>query len=440
MRASRQPDDPINERKMKKMKRTTAIAGLAVIALAAAGCSSSGSSSSAGGGSTSGGGTVDFYSSLPLQGASSAQTAPMVNGMKLALAQAGNKAGQWTVNYQSLDDSTAAAGKWDPGQTAANARKAASDPKAVYYMGEFNSGASEVSIPILNAASIPMVSPANTYVGLTTNLPGSAPGEPQKYYPNGTRNYLRIVPIDSIQAAADLMAMKQAGCTKVAVANDKEAYGQGLATLLGLEKGFYGVTITGDTGIDPTSPNFRSYASTIKGQGADCFFFAGIVSNGGVQIAKDVHSAIPTAKVFGGDGVCTDSYTNASKGGIPASLYPLTQCTVATQNLEAYPGGKDFLAAYKAKYNVSDPDPYAIYGYEAMKLGLDTIKSLGAKGNSKSDVLKALFAIKDRQSVLGTYGFNSNGDTTLKSYGLYKVGSDGEPVFLKTLTPTKTVS
>ena len=94
-------------------------------------------------------------------------------------------------------------------------------------MGEFNSGASEVSIPILNEAGIPQVSPANTYVGLTTNLPGSAPGEPQKYYPTGTRTYLRIVPIDSIQAAADLMAMKQAGCTKVAVANDKEAYGTG---------------------------------------------------------------------------------------------------------------------------------------------------------------------------------------------------------------------
>ncbi len=85
-----------------------------------------------------------------MQGASSAQTIPLVNGIKLALSQAGGKAGQWTVNYQVLDDSTAAAGKWDPGQTAANARKVASDPKAVYYMGEFNSGASEVSIPILN--------------------------------------------------------------------------------------------------------------------------------------------------------------------------------------------------------------------------------------------------------------------------------------------------
>jgi branched-chain amino acid transport system substrate-binding protein len=403
---------------------------------APAGAPASSSSSASGGG---GGSTIDIYSSLPLQGASTAQTDPLVNGIKLALSQANNKAGSFTVNYQSLDDSTAAAGKWDPGQTAANARKVAGDPKAVFYMGEFNSGASEVSIPILNQGGVPMVSPANTYVGLTTNLPGSAPGEPQKYYPTGKRNYLRIVPIDSIQAAADLIAMKQAGCTKVAVANDKEAYGQGLATLLGLEKGFYGVTVTSDTGIDPTSPNFRSYASTIQGQGADCFFFAGIVSNGAVQITKDVHSALPKAKIFGGDGVCTDSYTAQKKGGVPAAIDPLMECTVATQDLQAYPGGKDFLAAYKAKYGSANPDPYAIYGYEVMKLGLDTITKLGAKGNDKSAVLAALFATTSRSSVLGSYGFDKNGDTTLKSYGLYKVAADGEPAFLKTITPTKTV-
>jgi branched-chain amino acid transport system substrate-binding protein len=425
------------------MRRTPAIAALAAIALAVVGCSSSGSSSSsAGGGSSSSasGNTVDIYSSLPLQGASTSQTDPLVNGIKLALSQAGGKAGQWTVNYQSLDDSTAAAGKWDPGQTAANARKVATDPKAVYYIGEFNSGASEVSIPILNQAGLPQVSPANTYVGLTQSLPpASAPGEPQKYYPSGTRTYLRIVPIDSIQAASDLLAMKQAGCTKVAVANDKEAYGSGLATLLELEKGFYGVTIVSNTGIDPTTPNFRSYASTIQGQGADCFFFAGITANGGVQIVKDVNSALPKAKIFGGDGVCSDTWTSAAKGGVPASIDPLMECTVATLDLAAYPGGKDFLAAYKAKYGTANPDPYAIYGYEVMKLGLDTIAKLGAKGNSKSDVLKALFATTARNSVLGTYGFDKNGDTTLKSYGLYKVGSNGEPVFFKTITPTKTV-
>ena len=418
--------------------KTWGVAVVAAAALAAAGCSS-GSSSSGSSATTAAGGTVDVYSSLPMQGSSNAQTIPMVNGMKLALAEAHNKAGNFTVKYTELDDSTAAAGKWDPGQTQANARQAATDPKAVYYIGEFNSGASEVSIPILNDAGLAQVSPANTYVGLTTSLPGSAAGEPTKYYPSGTRTYLRIVPIDSIQAASDLMAMKQAGCTKVAVANDKEAYGSGLATLLGLEKGFYGVNIVSNTGIDPTAANFRTYASTIASQGANCFFFAGIVSNGAVQITKDVNAAIPAAKIFGGDGVCTSSYTEASQGGVPASIDPKIYCTVATQNLDAYPGGKTFLAAYKAMYGTANPDPYAIYGYEVMKLGLDTIASLGANGSNKADVLKALFAIKDRSSVLGTYGFNKDGDTTLKSYGVYKVGTDGVPVFYETLTPTKTV-
>jgi branched-chain amino acid transport system substrate-binding protein len=423
--------------------RTKAMRGclvaVAVIAVSACGSSSSSSSSSSaakGASSSSSGKTIDIYSSLPLQGASTAQTDPLVNGMKLALSQAGGKAGKYTVKYTSLDDSTAAAGKWDPGQTAANARKVAADPKAVYYIGEFNSGASEISIPILNQAGIPMVSPANTAIGLTRSLPGSTPGEPQKYYPTGKRNYLRIVPIDSIQAAADLIAMKQAGCTKVAVANDKEAYGAGLATLLGLEKGFYGVTIVSNTGIDPTAPNFRSYASTIKGQGADCFMFAGIVSNGAVQLTKDVNAALPKAKIFGDDGDCTDSYTAQKKGGVPASIAPLVECTVATQNLSSYPGGKQFLATYKAKYGPAAPDPYAIYGYEVMKLGLDTIAKAGP---SKSAVLSALFATKSRASVLGTYGFNQYGDTTLKSYGLYKVDKTGEPVFYKSITPAKTV-
>jgi branched-chain amino acid transport system substrate-binding protein len=407
-----------------------------ILALSACGSSSSTTTPASGGAAASGSKTIDIYSSLPLQGASSAQTVPLVNGIKLALSQAHNKAGQFTVNYQSLDDSTAAAGAWDPTQTAANARKVAADPKAVYYIGEFNSGASEVSIPILNQAGIPQVSPANTYVGLTTNEPGSAPGEPQKYYPTGKRTYLRIVPIDSIQAAADLLALKNNGCTKVAVANDKEAYGAGLAKLLELEKGSYGVDITSNTGIDPKAPNFRSYAATIKSQGADCFIFAGIVSNGGVQITKDVHAALPTAKILGPDGMCTSAWTNAKQGGVPASIDPLIQCTVATLDLAAYPGGRQFLNAYKAKYGVSSPDPYAIYGYEAMELGLQTIAKLGPNGDNKADVLKALFATKDRHSVLGTYSFNSDGDTTLKSYGLYRVGPTGDPVFFKTLTPT----
>jgi branched-chain amino acid transport system substrate-binding protein len=317
----------------------------------------------------------------------------------------------------------------------ADARKAATDPKAVYWVGPFNSGCAKVEIPILNQAGVPMVSPANTYVGLTTNDPGSASGEPQLYYPTGKRNYLRIVPRDSIQGVAGLVAMKGAGCTRVAVANDKTPYGAGLATQVVLHAKSYGLTTTGNTPLDPTAPNYRAYAASVKASGANCLY-TGFNPPGEVELVKDFHAAVPTGKIFGGDGVCSGGETNPSKGGFPASIAPLFFCTQAAQGLLTYPGGKTFAAAYSAKYGVSTSaiDPYGIYGYEAMKLGLDTIASLGPKGNDKASVLAALFAVKNRAGAIGTYGFDANGDTTLKTYGLYGVGSDGNPKFLKSIT------
>src|ERR671914_1486108 len=92
-----------------------------------------------GGGGQEGGGakTVNVYSSLPLQGASRPQTTALVQGIELALEQVGGKAGDITVNYESLDDSTAQAGSWTPEATSANARRAAQDESTALYIGEF---------------------------------------------------------------------------------------------------------------------------------------------------------------------------------------------------------------------------------------------------------------------------------------------------------------
>jgi branched-chain amino acid transport system substrate-binding protein len=407
-------------------RRTIGIALSLALAVGVAACGSSNKSSSSGG---SGGGTVDFYSSLPLQGASKDQTAAMVNGMKLALSQAGSKAGNTTVKYTSLDDSTAQAGNWDPGQTAQNARKVAQDSKAVYYIGEFNSGASAISIPILNQGGVPQVSPANTYPGLTTNEPGTEKGEPDKYYPTGKRTYLRIVPRDKIQSAALIAQMKQDKCQKVAVANDKDTYGAGLARIFVQQSKQQGLTVTGNDGIDKTASNYRAYASKVKGAGADCFLFSGVTANGAVQLFKDVGAAVPNAKLYGPDGVCESGFTNPKKKGIPTALGKRFTCSVATLDLKSVPGGPQFVDAYAKRYGDKNPDPYAIYGYEAMKLGLDTVKGLGDKGTDKSAVLAALFATKNRNSVLGKYSFDKNGDTSLTDYGIYKVGPDGNPTF-----------
>jgi branched-chain amino acid transport system substrate-binding protein len=405
---------------------------LAILTAAALGaCGGGGNNTSSGGADATGpaGKIVDIYSSLPLQGPAAAEGASIVDGIKLALAQSGGNAGPFKVEYTSLDDSRGSTG-WDASQTAENAGKAAADPRAVYYIGEFDDGASEVSMPILNEAGIPQVSPANTYVALTASAPGN-------YWPTGTRSYLRIVPTDSVQAAADLLAMHEAGCTRVAVASDQEAYGTGLAKLIDLQKGYYGIDIVSDTGIDPSAQSFRSYALTLKGLRADCLLIAGVVSMGVVELTKEIHAELPAAKFFGPADMCTSAWTNAKDGGVPPAVDPLIRCTQVTQSVTAYPGGKAFLAAYKAKYPGSNPGPYAILGYEAMRLGLSTIALLGANGDSKSAVLSELFATTGRHSVLGTYSFNKVGDTTLRSIGLYKVGATANPTFDKTLTPAR---
>lgn len=409
--------------------RSKAAAGCLAVALSVgvAACGSSSSSSTTG---SSGGKTVDVYSSLPLQGASQAQTNALQKGIALAFSQADNKAGDTTIKYTSLDDSTAQAGSWDPGQVASNARKAAQDSNAIAYVGEFNSGASAISIPILNQAGIGQISPANTYPGLTVSAPGvTEKGEPDKYYPTGKRTYARIVPNDLIQAKALLKTAQSDGCKNIAVANDKEVYGAGLARVLVKDANAAGVKLS-NTGIQKDAPNFRSYASTLKSQGVDCFIFAGITANGAVQIFKDVSAALPNAKLYGPDGVCESGFTNPAKKGIPASIGAKFHCTVATLDIKATPGGAQFLKDYQAKYNESNPDPYAIYGYAAGKLVLDTIK---AGGNTKDAFVTQLFKTKDLPSVLGTYSIDANGDTTLTDYGLFKVGSDGNPQFVSTI-------
>ncbi len=383
--------------------------------------------------------TVDIYSSLPLQGPATSQTDAVVNGIKLALLQAHGRAGRWEVNYRSLDDSTARAGNWDATQTATDARTAAADPNAVYYIGDFKGG-SDVSLPILNQAGVPQLSPGSTDVGLTRHVPGSTAKEPQIYYPTGERTFLRLVPTDAVQAAADLMAMHAAHCRRVAIASDDEAYGTDLVSMLLLEKAWYGVTVVSSSAIDPAANSFTAYADRIRAQNADCFFFAGVVSPAAVQVTESVHTAIPEARIFGADGVCTGSYTAARAGGVTAEIDPLIECTAPAGNLAASSGGRAFLAAYRARYGGADPDPYAVYGYEAMKLGLTTITRLGAAGNSKSAVLRALFATVDPQSPIGVFGFHTDGDTTIRSYGLYRVGPNGTPVFFRSLTPGRVAS
>jgi branched-chain amino acid transport system substrate-binding protein len=406
------------------MMRTTSAACAAAItaAVLVAGCGSdSGGGAGAPGGQSAG--TLTVYSSLPQQGASRGQATAIRNGMKLALEQAHGRVGRYSIKYVSLDDSTAQAGQWTPEAASANARKAAGDKSTIAYLGEFNSGATAVSLPILNQAGVPQNGLTNTAVGLTTDGPGSTPGEPTKYYPTGQRTYVRIVPKDNIQGAALVTLMKQHNCARVFMTNDKEVFGAGLAGNIELAAKTQGLTVIANQGIDKTAANYRSLAANARSQRADCMVYAGITANNAVQLFKDFSAGLPNAKLYGPDGIAESGFANPGQGGIPAAVGAKVKVSIAVLSPSHHPPqGRQFFKDYNAAYGDSSPDPYAIYGYEAMSLTLDAIKRAAAQGTvDKPAVIKQLFATRDRQSVLGTYSIDKNGDTTLTQYGVYRI-------------------
>jgi branched-chain amino acid transport system substrate-binding protein len=226
--------------------------------------------------------------------------------------------------------------------------------------------------------------------------------------------------------------MKQDGCTKVAMTNDKEVYGAGLARVIEISAKEQGLELTSNDAIDKNASNYRSLAQKAKAAGADCFVYSGITANNAVQQFKDFAAALGSeAGLYGPDGVAETGFVSEKDGGIPAALDKQVKVTVATLSPDQYPPeGQKFFDEFTAKYGVKNPDPYAIYGYEAMQLALDAIKRSG--DGSKEKIKEAVFATKDRSSVLGTYSIDENGDTTLTDYGVYKV-ENGELKFDQTI-------
>jgi branched-chain amino acid transport system substrate-binding protein len=227
--------------------------------------------------------------------------------------------------------------------------------------------------------------------------------------------------------------MENDGCRNVAILNDKEVYGAGLARNIENSAKELGLNVVTNEGIDPRAPNYRAVAASLRADGADCFVFSGITANGAVQLYKDVHAAMPDINLYGPDGVAESGFADPKEGGIPPEVQAKTKVTVATLAPDEYPPeGQKFFAEYERRYGDPNPDPYAIYGYEAMDLILDTCDKLGKRCSDRQAMIDALFDTEGRKSVLGTYDIDENGDTTLTDYGVYRI-EDGELVFDQTV-------
>ena len=372
---------------------------------------------------------MKIVSDLPRQGANRAQTTTMVNAIELAIKQRDGKAGDIKIEYESLDDSTAQTGAWDEAKCGENAQKAAQDEEIVGWIGPFNSGCAAVEIPILNRAGLGMISPANTYIGLTK--PSPDPSEPEKYYPTGERNYARVIVADDEQGQAGALLMEQEGFESVYILDDKQIYGKGLADQVQKSAEKLGIEILGREGIDSKAPNYRSLMNKIKQEDPDAIYFGGIIEQNSAQLVKDkVGAGMNNEDVafIGPDGIFLDELLTQA-GDAAEGIY-VTFGGLPESELSAE--GQEFVEAYEANYD-DDIQPYTAYAYEAANVMLDAIERAGEDGEVERDeVVQEIFATEDYEGVLGTWSFDEDGDTTLTELSVQRV-ENGAFVFQRTI-------
>lgn len=399
---------------------------LAAVALCAAlpGCGGVGSSPAA----EAVGSQLTVYSGLPLQGPDGAISEQIVGGEKLALADAGGRVGRLTVSFVSLDDSNPKTGEWDPDVTSANAKAVAQDPTTIAYIGDFNSGATAISLPLINGAGIPQVSPASPYVGLTSPL-DAGQDEPERFYPSGKRTFARIAPGDQVQASAQVAAMQALGVKRAYVLADQDPFDGPLAAIVAGDARAAGIEVLGpDTLTIASGANLAGEVRKIAESGAQAVFVSATATVQAAQLFRELHAAAPRTQLLAAGGMLNPRFT-ANLGVaeavstigsplLPARLYPASAHAV--------------LGRYRRQFGES-AGPYALYGYEAMSAVLTAIRVAGRHGDDRQAVTAQLLSMRDRRSVLGAYSIEPDGEATLSTYAIDRIVR-GRPVFWRAFT------
>lgn len=366
-----------------------------------------------------------IYSSVPLD-----EYVSVVHGVEMALEEAGSRAGQYRIEYIPLSDAKEPGGKWDAGVELANARRAAEDPLAVAYIGTYNSGAAKISIPVLNRVGMAMISPGNTYPGLTKPETGAA-NEPWVYYPLGpaSRNYFRVVPADDIQGAAGADYVQHVGVKNVFIIDDTELYGVGVADVFERRAREKGIRVAGRDSLFPAA-DIPALAQKIIDSKADGVYFGGIAQNRPADLLSALVRQGFKGVFLGADGIATDTFADKAMPALSNRVRVFaTSLGLPAGRLQG--PGAEWYRRYKARYPEDRNVDFAPFGYEAGRAVLAAIARAGdlrtPSGGLDRDKVRRLVAQTGSSdlngpAILGEWRFDANGDTSLRTISVQTLG------------------
>jgi len=370
-------------------------------------------------------------SSLPLQGVLGAEARQMSRAIDLALARRDYRAGRYTVGYQVCDDSTAQAGGSTPQRCVANGRAFAAARQVIGVIATMYSTCTADLLPVVNRATdgaLAVVSPANTYVGLTHAGPGAAPGDPRRFYPSRRRNFLRLAVADDAQGAANAVLAARLGLRRMYALHDGTLYGAGIAAAFARAGRTSGVTVAGMRKWRSDAEGYTGLARAIRRARVDGVFVGGQLVNNGARLVADLRAALgPRVPLLGSDGMGPPSAL-VQRAGRAAEGMTLTKPDIPRRLLTA--AGRRFHDAVRERTG-KDPCCYTMHAGQAAEVMLDAI---AASDGTRRSVTDRLFRTRVRGGLLGDFGFDRNGDITLRRIFVHEIRR-GELRFVTAITP-----
>jgi branched-chain amino acid transport system substrate-binding protein len=365
--------------------------------------------------------TLTIYSGLALQGPQAPLMQSIVNGEILALRQAGGRAHGRPISFASLNDAPLANGTWDGKEP----RAAGQDLDAIAYIGDYDSAATAISLPILNANDILQVSPGSPYAGFTDASRYDRPGEPQVFFPSGHDTFARLVPSDLVQARATAAFMRDEGVRRLYVLADGSPYDSSIGAMVAHDARAAGIALAGDS-TARSAP--RKLLKEIAASGADAVYLAGAPDAGTQALWLALHAALPSLRLFAADTLATASFLSAT-----TAAAGVTYVTSPLLPLARYPpSALRVLRDYRKAFGTA-PTALSLYGYEAMSSVLAAIAHAHDPAN-RLEVLRAYRHLGWRDSVIGRYRIEASGDSSLTRFAGYGVGASGQLVELRALS------